>query len=249
MSLWSQQIKSKLGGTSKCLSAKKASIALLGSQLLVPCPGTAFRPNKREVWPAAWAATATVTPCCPVRVCHCWKLDFYCGSPRPAVHCPQGSPSGPACGTDQVTLWRRLTLWATAPPRGLPLTSLGLTSVLSPFSPWRPSPLRFLSPLKFHAQCHSGASLRDQHPYLLFFVSRISPGLRLLSFVTLHYTGLVPLSSKAEGLWWGPELWQCMQDLFSSLLEIKNPSPACWSFLPDRRDQFKFPSWLWSLTT
>ena len=58
--------------------------------------------------------------------------------------------------------------------------------MLRPLSPQSPSPLRFLSPLKFHVQSGSGVCLKDQRPLFLFLVSRISPGGWLLS---LHKQG------------------------------------------------------------
>lgn len=96
-----------------------------------------------------------------------------------------GHLSGPACGTGQGRPLKEADTWGAPPSWDLALTLLGLAPSLRHFSPQSPSSLRFLAPLKFHAQCHPSISLRDQQPLLLFPISRTLPSLRLLSSVTL----------------------------------------------------------------
>lgn len=121
VSLISQQIKSKWNGTSKCLSDKKANIALLSSPLPIRCPGIAFRPSKRESDQQPEPATAAIIPCFHTGVFHCQKLDFCCGWPSLLLLDPGKSQVQPV-EQAKAGLWRRLTL-GTLPSWDLPLTS------------------------------------------------------------------------------------------------------------------------------
>lgn len=140
------------------------------------------------------------------------------------------------------SLWRKLMPWGT-PPGGTIDLSKPSSRPLRALNPQSPSLLRFLSPLKFHVQYGSGVYLKDQQPLFLFLVSKISPGVWLLS---LHKQGSFYSLHRP---WWDLELWPCTQVFFTHFLEIKDPSPAYQLFLTSNiKDQFRSLSWQCNLT-
>ena len=178
-SLWSQQIQSKLDGILSVWGARRPLLTSWVPHFLCIAQKLHWDPirGKSDQQPKPLLLLLDIL--LPRQGLSLLKARFLQQLTQPCSSPPQGSP---AVGS----LWRRLTLWGTPPPlQGALLTFPSLAVMFKLFSPQSPSFSRFLSPLKSHVQCGCGVSLRHQQPLFLFFMSRISPGIWLLSFVTL----------------------------------------------------------------
>lgn len=127
-------------------------------------------------------------------------------------------------------IWRRLTLWGAPALRGLPLTSLG------PALMHRPSVHKIFLLL---GSCHSSISLRDQQLLLLFFISRIYPGIRLLFYCNPYTTqGSFHSPHRPKG---SEGVQNFDRHLYLSSGD-KRPITSISFFLTPNKDQFKYSS-------
>lgn len=201
----------------KCLRDQRATMDFLGSPLPMHCPETAFGPDKREIWLAAWAVLLDfLLPHQDLSLLQARFLLVHAA----LLFLPQGNLAceKPLKKTEGLAL-------RDNPPLGGTIDLSKPSSNAQTLKSTKSFSSEVFVTLEVPVQYGSGVYLRDQQPLFIFLVSRISPGGWLLS---LHKQGSFYSPHRP---WWDLELWPCTQVFFTHFLEIKDPSPAYQLFL------------------